>query len=193
MIPVIYGTFNFYFIKKRVFAMSLVQILKGIFLMLHPILVGFLLTQYGFRGTVAIVATINANCILAMLAMHPVEWHSKVIKIPVYERIPCRLRFLIFFACIQVPDYSTKSVFDQFFLFLVMISNVDSTAVPNESSEPIRSTVFDQIVYFLDLTLLKDAIYVNIVLGYSFAMFSDSMFNALLPLFLIEKGFSQVW
>lgn len=91
MTPAIYGTFNFYFVKKRVLAMSLVQILKGIFVMVHPALVGFLLTEYGFRGTVAIMAIINAHCILALLAMHPVEWHYKVVKIKIdaNENVPC--------------------------------------------------------------------------------------------------------
>lgn len=73
-----------------------------------------------------------------------------------------------------------------------MISNVDGTAVSKQSSEPRRS-ILNKIAHFLDLTLLKDAIYVNIVLGFSFSMFSDNIFNALLPIFLIEKGFSQVW
>lgn len=89
--PVIYGTFNFYFVKKRVLAMSLVQILKGIFIMAHPMIVGFLMTNYGFRGTVAIMAAINANCILALYAMHPVKWHYEIIKIKIEgnENEPC--------------------------------------------------------------------------------------------------------
>lgn len=91
MTPVIYGTFNFYFVKRRVFAMSLVQILKGVLVMIHPILVGFLMTKYGFRGTAAIMAAINANCILALLAMHPVKWHYKIVKIKinVNEKAQC--------------------------------------------------------------------------------------------------------
>lgn len=103
MLPVLYGTFNFYFSKNRIFAMSMVQILKGGFLMVHPILVGFLMSQFGFRGMVAIMAAINANCILAMLAMHPVKWHSKVIKIHVNERaVPCKLRSFSFFLSLQL-------------------------------------------------------------------------------------------
>lgn len=74
-----------------------------------------------------------------------------------------------------------------------MIQNVDSAEILKERSEPKRSTIFNKIVHFLDLKLLKDAIYVNIVFGFSFAMFSENMFNALLPIFLIEKGFHQVW
>lgn len=106
MTPVIYGTFNSYFVKKRVFAMSIVQILKGSFVMAHPILVRFLISQYGFRGTAAIVAAINANCVLAMLAMHPVKWHSNVVKVSVNERrFPCKLQiFLCVIRCIQISS-----------------------------------------------------------------------------------------
>lgn len=92
MSNVAYGTFNYYFVKRRVFAMSLVQILKGIILVGHPILVGFSMNTYGFRGTAAIVAAINGNCLIAMLVMHPVEWHYKEIKIRVVENEigPCK-------------------------------------------------------------------------------------------------------
>lgn len=97
MSNVAYGTFNYYFVKKRIFAMSLVQILKGIILVAHPILVGFFINLYGFRNTVAIVAAVNANCIIAMIVMHPVEWHYKEVKIRVVENeiYPCKYEMLI--------------------------------------------------------------------------------------------------
>lgn len=48
------------------------------------------------------------------------------------------------------------------------------------------------IVNFLDLTLLKKPIYVNIVLGISFALYSDIAFFTLQPLYLFELGFNKV-
>lgn len=48
------------------------------------------------------------------------------------------------------------------------------------------------IVNFLDLTLLKDAIYVNIALGMSFALYSDVMFFTIQPLYLFQLGFTKV-
>lgn len=77
-------------------------------------------------------------------------------------------------------------------LILVMTPNIDSNAVPTKPIEPMRATFLSKIVHILDLTFLKDAIYVNIALGFSFAMFSENMFNALVPIFLVQKGFSQV-
>lgn len=80
-----YSTFNYYFVKRRIFAMSLVQLLKGIILVAYPILVGFSMNAYGFRWTCAILAAINVNCIIATFMMHNVECHYKEIKTPVVE------------------------------------------------------------------------------------------------------------
>lgn len=89
-IPVAYTTFNHYFVNKRVVMMSVAQSLIGIGTMVYPIIVQFLMDTYGFRGTMAILAAINAHAIFGMLVMHPIEWHYKYIKIPVDELKPCK-------------------------------------------------------------------------------------------------------
>lgn len=48
------------------------------------------------------------------------------------------------------------------------------------------------MVDFLDLSLLKDVIYVNIAIGISCALYSDNAFFTLQPLYLFELKFSQV-
>ncbi|XP_017850385.1 monocarboxylate transporter 7 [Drosophila busckii] len=48
------------------------------------------------------------------------------------------------------------------------------------------------IVDFLDLTLLKKPIYVNIVLGITFALYSDISFFTIQPSYLFELGYSKV-
>lgn len=48
-----------------------------------------------------------------------------------------------------------------------------------------------KVVDFLDLTLLKDWIYVNIAIGLTTALYSDGAFFLLLPMYLFELGFSQ--
>lgn len=89
-LPVVFTTFNQYFVVRRVFVMSLGQAIIGIGMMGYPILINFLMETYGFRGMCAIMAAINANIIVAMLAMHPIEWHYKVIEVPVHEEQPCK-------------------------------------------------------------------------------------------------------
>ncbi|BFG01448.1 uncharacterized protein DMAD_01198 [Drosophila madeirensis] len=48
------------------------------------------------------------------------------------------------------------------------------------------------VVDFLDLTLLKKPIYVNIVLGITFALYSDITFFTMQPVYLFELGYSRL-
>lgn len=77
MIPVSYTTFNCYFDKKRTAMMSANQTMSSMASITFPILVTHLLTEYGFRGTLALVMALDLHVIVAMLVMHPVEWHVK--------------------------------------------------------------------------------------------------------------------
>lgn len=49
-----------------------------------------------------------------------------------------------------------------------------------------------KVVDFLDLTLVKDPIYMNLAMGVSFVLYSDTAFFTLQPLYLFELGFSKV-
>lgn len=56
-----------------------------------------------------------------------------------------------------------------------------------------NSSFFRQkMIDFLDLTLLKDIIYLNMVVGITFTLYSDGTFYTLLPMYLFELGFSKV-
>lgn len=48
------------------------------------------------------------------------------------------------------------------------------------------------MVDFLDLNLVKDPVYMNLVLGISFVLYSDTAFFTLQPMYLFELGFSKV-
>lgn len=48
------------------------------------------------------------------------------------------------------------------------------------------------MVDFLHLSLFKDPIYLNIVVGMTFALYSDNAFFSLLPLYLFELKFTPV-
>lgn len=91
MVPVGYTSFNHYFVKRRVFMMSVTQAMKGIVITSHPILSNILMNTYGFHGTLAILAILNAHAIFGMLAMHPVDWHLKTVRVPEVELKPRNL------------------------------------------------------------------------------------------------------
>lgn len=105
MVPVGYTSFNHYFVKKRVFAMSITSALKGIVIMLHPIISNILMNVYGFRGALAIIAAINANTIFGMLLMHPIKWHFKVIKVPERDEIKPRKPNYSFVCCSPIVHF----------------------------------------------------------------------------------------
>lgn len=48
------------------------------------------MNTYNFRGAMAVIAAINSHVIFAMIGMHPIEWHYKVIEIPVEDAKPCK-------------------------------------------------------------------------------------------------------
>lgn len=48
-----------------------------------------------------------------------------------------------------------------------------------------------KVVDFLDLTHVKDIIYMNLAMGVSFALYSDTAFFTLQPMYLFGLGFSK--
>lgn len=79
--------------KKRIFTLSVTQIVKGAMATGYPILVQFLMQSYGFRGALAVIAIVQAHAIVAMFLMQPVEWHYKEIRIPIDESENCNIFF----------------------------------------------------------------------------------------------------
>lgn len=55
--------------------MSANQTLSSMASITFPMLVTFLLSEYGFRWTLALVMAVDLHLLFAMLVMHPVEWH----------------------------------------------------------------------------------------------------------------------
>ncbi|XP_076766349.1 uncharacterized protein LOC143433101 [Xylocopa sonorina] len=54
-----------------------------------------------------------------------------------------------------------------------------------------NTTFFEKFIIFFDLDLLRDFVYVNLMLGITFANFSEMNFSLLTPFILSEYGFSQ--
>ncbi len=73
---------------------------------------------------------------------------------------------------------------------IVSVSDLGAeVVVRRKSSESLRRGVWGNIVDFLDLTLLKDLIYVNIAFGVACGLFTDNMFASILPSNLKALGF----
>ncbi|XP_062564632.1 monocarboxylate transporter 7 [Armigeres subalbatus] len=189
MIPVSYTTFNAYFVQKRVVMMSVSQTLIGLGTMIYPIFIQKTMDAYGFRGCMAVLAAVNSNTLVAMLVMHPVEWHMK--KVPLVDEevqmhaLPSEEKPVS--KIIKGLDRSRRAS------SIPGLGNWSGPVVVSDSTERDKkpATKWQVLVDFLDLTLLRDPIYVNIVLGISFALYSDLAFFTLQPMYLFMIGFGK--
>lgn len=193
MLPVSYGTFNHYFIKRRLFMMGVAQALKGIIVMLHPIVVNLLLTNFGQRGGMLLVSSLDAHAIFGMILMHPVEWHYKLIKVPtnsLHAAVPCT----------HIFQPKTREAYNHSICLLSVMNDEDEKSAEEskveitdaEKQRPKCSRFWFEVAELLDLELLKERVYVNIVLGITFAMFADHMSTTLMPIYLVERGITMV-
>lgn len=80
--------------------MSLSSSIMSLCMTLYPILVQFSKNLYGLRGCLALIAAVNMNTFIAMLIMHPFEWHSKRVllhsNILIYKDFKHIVQFHIF-------------------------------------------------------------------------------------------------
>lgn len=88
MIPVAYTSFNSYFTMKKVLYLSLCKASIGLITMAYPLFIKFTMSEYGFRGTLAIICAISAHSIFGAVVLHPVEWH-KIKRPKICEKIVC--------------------------------------------------------------------------------------------------------
>ncbi|XP_073958258.1 monocarboxylate transporter 9-like isoform X1 [Choristoneura fumiferana] len=89
LIPISYTSFNSYFTKKKVLYLSLCKASIGLVTMVYPLFIRFTITEFGFRGTLAILCAISAHSIFGAAVMQPVEWHM------VKQMKPCEKIVLI--------------------------------------------------------------------------------------------------
>lgn len=69
VVPVCYSTLNHYFVRKRTTVMSICKAAQGVILMWYPQLLKKIMSLYGFRGTLLILAGMSLHTFPGMLAM----------------------------------------------------------------------------------------------------------------------------
>ncbi|CAD7091335.1 unnamed protein product [Hermetia illucens] len=225
MIPIMFSTFNHYFVTRRAMMMSVTQSIIGVGHMFVPIVIEHLLDKYGFRGCVALITAFSGNCILGMLVMHPVEWHMK--KVPITEEDESNqeegekheigkavkgrikdedshqlkpliaemkdkghMKSIVSLRRAKLADSVSNSRRSS----LASYSNWTGSVIITEAIEPQPKTTgkWKLIVDFLDLSLLKQPVYVNIVLGITLAFYADLSFFSFQPLYLFELEYTKL-
>ncbi|KAL0850904.1 hypothetical protein ABMA28_006813 [Loxostege sticticalis] len=253
LIPVSYTSFNSYFTKKKVLYLSLCKASIGLITMVYPHFIKFTMSEYGFRGTLAILCGISAHSIFGALVMHPVKWHmvkqpkscEKIVLIPPTPAVDeAKEKFdfktiglnkadntrsvdnlcssdrkekthnaeLLYapkltdsrrlsIPVVLIPDSRTNSRFnstdDVYIENLYKAASVSSLGnFGNIAAEPMpiiknKEGKWQTVAEFLDLTLLKDWVYDNIIFGMALSFFSDLTFFTLEPLFLDKHHLSR--
>ncbi|XP_031623606.1 monocarboxylate transporter 7-like [Contarinia nasturtii] len=219
MIPVVYGTFNQYFVKKRIFVMSVTQIVKGALVTVQPILVQYLMEKYGFRGTLAVLALMQGHVIIALYLMQPVEWHYRRTQVPIEasesfinsdkkdveidvvskteldkineeddnEMMPIKSERSISYVLPQ--DLNDFNSIQKRVSSIMSLGDVRGVFVLEEKLA--KKGIWQKIVKLLDLNLLNDFIYLNVVIAITMSWYVDNTLFALLPMYLFELGFSK--
>ncbi|PZC73457.1 hypothetical protein B5X24_HaOG209510 [Helicoverpa armigera] len=222
LIPVSYTSFNSYFTKKKVLYLSLCKASIGMITMFYPLFIKFTITEYGFRGTLAILCAISAHSIFGALVMHPVKWHmvkqpkpcEKIVLIPPTPAKEDNKDKFDFTKTLPKIDSSenARSVENLYrinrlenpqkgaeLLFVSKLSDSRRLSIPvvlipadgKIDSKFDSSDHVQTVAEFLDLSLLKDLVYVNIIFGLALTFFSDLTFFTLEPLFLDKKHLSK--
>ncbi|CAH0727537.1 unnamed protein product, partial [Brenthis ino] len=252
LIPVSYTSFNSYFTRKKVLYLSLCKASIGLITMVYPLFIKFTITEYGFRGTLAILCAISAHSIFGALVMHPVQWYmvkrmkscEKIVLIPptpateddhdkfnfiksnitnqdtksvqnLYSRnitethkdsgllfIPKLDSRRLSIPVVLIPsDGRTDSNFNSsdnvYIENLFKAASVSSLGnFGNIAVEPMpivknKEGKWQTVAEYLDLTLLKDLVYDNIIFGMALTFFADLTFFTLEPLFLDKNNLSK--
>ncbi|CAG4954271.1 unnamed protein product [Colias eurytheme] len=252
LIPVSYTSFNSYFTRKKVLYLSLCKASIGLITMVYPLFIKFTITEYGFRGTLAILCAISSHSIFGALVMHPVQWYmvkrvkscEKIVLIPPTPAIENGKSF-DYPKSINGTKQDARSVENLYIkqglenhkgsglLFIPKLTDSRRLSIPvvlipadksdgkfnssdnvyienlykaasvsslgnfgNMGSTPMpiiknKEGKWQTVAEFLDLTLLKDPIFDNIIFGLALSFFADLTFFTLEPLFLDKNNLSK--
>ncbi|CAB3256350.1 unnamed protein product [Arctia plantaginis] len=167
VVPVCYSTLNYYFVKKRTTVMSLCKAAQGILLMWYPQLIKNMISTYGFRGTLLVVAGISLHVYPGMLTMQTEEVKPRKIARDNIEN-----------------GITSNEVED-----LLCINNNNEVVV--NANKTLCQKISDKLMDVLNVKILRDIIFCNICIGQSFVNFSDLTFFMLQPMLLFQYGYKK--
>ncbi|XP_063379814.1 monocarboxylate transporter 6-like isoform X1 [Cydia fagiglandana] len=184
MIPVSFTAFNCYFTKRRTAMMSANQTMSSIASITFPILVTYLLAEYGLRWTLALIMALDLHLVFAMLVMHPVQWHMiKNTEASITEfKSKCDV--------LNVSKINYEN--DEAIVKMLPADDSEEKEKLPKRHESIQKSIIKMICENVEVDLLKDPRFVSTLLGLGFAFVSDITYLAMEPMLLFSYGFSKM-
>ncbi|CAG9136343.1 unnamed protein product [Plutella xylostella] len=173
---------NSYFVKKRLLSISVTQFFPAFTGMVTPLLVKWMLEEYGCRGTLLIMAGVNLENFVAAALIQPVEWH--LVKEEVDEEEEEEL-------LVTKPEQEKTVV--------IKIKDDGNPKESSSSPEKCDDTNIKckhkgrlrTITDMLHLNLLTNFAVISICMGLSFSGFCDFTFWLMLPQALIAMNMDK--
>lgn len=69
-----------YFVKRRGMAMGIAMTVTGLGPVIMPLLIAYLMSVFGGRGTVLLLSGFVLHSVLGGLLLQPVKWHRKSVR-----------------------------------------------------------------------------------------------------------------
>lgn len=153
---------NSYFSTRRGRAVGLALAGTGIGQMVMPNIVQLLLDEYGFVWTVRILGALALHGVVGAMLFQPVEWHLKKIDVEA-ETI------------VTSGDETNLLLVDR---------DPRLRRIATQLEAPVRDSYCRRFMKSMDLNLLRDPIFVNIIVGLALVYTASTSFSLLLPYFL---------
>ncbi|KAG8229385.1 hypothetical protein J437_LFUL000906 [Ladona fulva] len=208
---------NAYFSQKRGRAVGFGLAGTGMGQMLMPQAVGLLLDEYGFRGAMLILGAVATHSIMGAMLFQPVHWHVKVDsgtpleetkaleeeeeedELPDLRRRDSQAlrgdrrrssltpppRWMTRRAsCVSVTSMDVG-------LQVEVLTGHSIEDVSEEKEVSSEKSLWEKVVAFMDLNLLMDPVFVNVVVGLALVYSAGINFAMLFPFYLTSIGFSK--
>ncbi|XP_050297617.1 monocarboxylate transporter 1-like isoform X2 [Anthonomus grandis grandis] len=197
LLPAAYSAINTYFDKKMAFMMSLSQTLLVMGYIVMPYVANWTLEQYGYRGTILLLAGFTGFCFPASLTFQPVKWYLKKEKIENDD-----IQF-----CVEPKnssphdpflseEKSTMELHEGDVLYRrrkssVVVGDRPPSSKPKRRSRGNNKSFWKSLLDSIDLDLFTNASYMNMAIGLSLSFTADVAFIPIISPVMASMGFNS--
>lgn len=183
---------NTFFDKKRGQAVGFSMAGTTLAMMLVPQLIHVLLKSYGFCGTMMIISAWALHSVVGACLLRSLETKQKETSIPKKTTEPKEKDALLQKTSTSLRKVTNGTSHDNGDGRRRSETRVADSKIieieDDDSKKKTTTTFFDKIMKTFDLDLLKDTVYLNVVVGTSLYYVAESNFKLMTPFFLSSIG-----